>query len=62
MIITTEDPFPGRCLNHRQGMRCLDYDDHDGRCTFEERRHDTLTVQTWVYAKPKKWVSPLEEA
>ena len=67
MFIELPDPNPGRCINIRQGDRCLDYDFHEGRCRFPEKdpSHE-LYWQTMTRGwqlnpePPKKWVSPLE--
>ena len=67
MLIVLPDPDPGRCKNYRDGRRCLDYDDHDSRCTFpEESDPYGFQVQQshgWILdsTTPQPWVSPLDE-
>jgi hypothetical protein len=66
------DPYPGRCLNYRASVsaigeptnkRCLDYEDHDGKCRFEPDPPPTPTDwgSSGIYQSttPKPWVSPL---
>ena len=65
MIITIPDPDPGRCQNHRNGRRCLNYDHHDSACMFPEESDPVgweLQHRNWQYTqrKPEPWVSPLE--
>ena len=66
MIITVPDPHPGRCLNYRQGNRCLDYDRHQAACTFREDEHDPygweFQHRGWQYTpkNPEPWKSPIE--
>ena len=44
-------------------IRCLDYEGHEGRCTFPE---SVVTKQStggtfYSYQRPEPWVSPLEK-
>lgn len=65
MIISVPDPHPGRCLNFRNGARCLHYDRHDSRCVFPK---ETSIYDDWKSAghgytirEPEPWKSPLDE-
>lgn len=73
MILNILDTNPGRCLNLRSGSdaygylamkRCLDYEGHEGRCTFQDdpKPVDRSWSQTASHpTKPEPWVSPLHE-
>ena len=67
MIIAIPDPHPGRCLNIRNGDRCLDYDHHDGSCRFGlDHEHELwwqVEHRSWSIkaTPPVPWVSPVGE-
>lgn len=64
MYFRLPDPFPGRCLNNRQGQRCLDRDGHNSKCQFPGPSplpgvHEH-SVQTYTYQQPEPWIPPWE--
>ena len=67
MIIVMDDPFPGRCKNYRNGVRCLHYDLHDSKCVFPEKKEkiysewDQTTSYTFQPKSPEPWTPPWEE-
>lgn len=66
MNITMPDPNPGRCLNYRKGLRCLDADGHESACWFPKPPPEPAGQTQgggWGYTNPRPWVVPfrLEE-
>ena len=65
MITHMDDPYPGRCRNHRTvGMdvlRCLDYEGVPHVCTFPEVKQRVPSpgvYSTGGHWKPSPWVKP----
>jgi hypothetical protein len=59
------DPHPGRCRNHRDGRRCLDYDHRPHVCEFPEPPPSPTTTSfhiTYTRGVIEPWVKPGDEA
>jgi hypothetical protein len=60
--ITLPDQHPGRCLNHRGILRCLEAEGTEHVCRFPAPRRlvkNPMHAGSFIYAsEPKPWVVP----